>query len=159
MGDFEALEEELEIQRTLRDLEVDIQKLKEQLSMSLINRTSTTSSISLASTGSPTLDTKSQDQLASFSVDNATGLETTSSKTYFNPDDVFNSDDSFDEEEDGQLLLSQNLILSEANQCPVNKEIENSFKMEELQKYLDAINTIEVPHETVENYERFGGRN
>merc|ERR1719318_2103817 len=156
---LKLLEEELEIQKTLRDIERDVQKIKEQLNTSSNNIITVSNSLSsLGSTGSLTLHGKSQNQgassqLARYSdLDYATRYKNTTSKTYFSPDDVFNSDDSFGEEESDQFLLSQNLILNEAECCPVNKQNEKPYQMEELRKYLDAI-TMEVPYESVENSE------
>ena len=156
---LKLLEEELEIQRTLRDLERDVQKMKEQLNMSNVNRTANFSLNSLESASSLS---ESQSQKAS------SQLKNTISSTYFHPDDVFNSDDSLDDEVSDQFVSSQNLISSEASQCPVNKQYEKLGKglfenhnhdvqfddnqqVEELRKYLDAINTMEV-----ENSERVG---
>merc|ERR1719470_557203 len=157
---LKLLEEELEIQRTLRDIERDVQKMKGQLSTSPHNITVSNSPSSLGSTGSLTLDSMSQNQrpssqLARYSdLDNAIRYKNIDSKTYFSPDDVFNSDDSFDEEESDKFLLSQNLILNEAECSPVNKKNEKPYQMEELRKYLDAIDTMEVPYKSVENSER-----
>merc|ERR1719318_2051510 len=158
---LKLLEEELEIQKTLRDIERDVQKIKEQLNTSSNNNITVSNSLSsLGSKDSLTLHRKSQNQgassqLARYSdLDDATRYKSTTSKTYFSPDDVFNSDDSFGEEESDKFLLSQNLILNEAECCPVNKQNEKLFQMEELRKYLDAIDTMEVPYESVENSER-----
>jgi len=160
---LKLLEEELEIQRTLRDIERDVQEMKGQLNTSSNNNITVSNSLSsLGSKDSLTLHRKSQNQgassqLARYSdLDNATRYKSTTSKTYFSPDDVFNSDDSFDEEESDQFLLSQNLILNEAECCPVNKQ--KPYQMEELRKYLDAIDTMEVPYDSVENSERVSTR-
>ena len=161
---LKLLEEELEIQRTLRDLERDVQKMKEQLNMSNVNRTANFSLNSLESASSLS---ESQSQKAS------SQLKNTISSTYFHPDDVFNSDDSLDDEVSDQFVSSQNLISSEASQCPVNKQYEKLGKglfenhnhvvqfddnqeVEELRKYLDAINTMEVPCDRVDKSERVG---
>merc|ERR1719341_2178810 len=125
---LKLLEEELEIQRLLRDLERDIQNMKEQLNTSPNN---ITASISFESTGSLTLDRQSLNQLASNSdLDSGNRCKHSTSETYFSPDDVFNSDDGFDDEESDQFLLSQNLILNDTKQCTVSKQNEKAYKME-----------------------------
>jgi hypothetical protein len=108
---LKLLEEELEIQKTLRDLERDVQKMKEKLTMSNMNRSA---NFSLSSLESASSLSESQNQKASSQYEN------TISNTYFHPDDVFNSDDSIDDELSDQFLLSQNRISSEAIQCPVD---------------------------------------
>ena len=148
---LKLLEEELEIQRTLRDLERDVQKIKEQLNMSNVNRTANFSLNSLESASSLS---EAQSQKAS------SQLKNTICSTYFHPDDVFNSDDSLDDEVSDQFVSSQNLISSEA----VNKQYEKlgnglfdaNQQVEELRKYLDAINTMEVPCDRVDKSERVG---
>jgi len=77
---IELLEKELEIQRRLRDLEVDIQKLKMNTNPYYYMRHASLTQV---------------DQ--NCNLENSNFLNNPLSKPFFHPDDVFNSEDSLDE--------------------------------------------------------------
>merc|ERR1719427_708552 len=122
---LKLLEEELDIQRKLKDLEIEEQTVKEQLASSLIQNPRSTFSTSSNSSGSKS-DSFSP---PSFSLGSTptTFQEFLPSRTHLLPDDVFYSDDDEDEDSSGSFLQGQ-----EPTSCPVKERPDMHKQIEEL---------------------------